>query len=67
MRVSKLTKYLKGSVAEIKKVTWPSRKEAIKLTTAVIVFSLAFAFFTAVTDYGINQLFEQLFFRELNT
>lgn len=58
--MGKVTTYLKGSVAEIRKVTWPTRKEAAKLTFAVIVFSLAFSLLTSLTDFGINQLFERV-------
>ncbi len=58
--MGKVPKYLKGSVAEIRKVTWPTRREAAKLTFAVIVFSLAFSLLTSLTDFGINQLFERV-------
>ncbi|MBP7018474.1 preprotein translocase subunit SecE [Candidatus Saccharibacteria bacterium] len=58
--MGKVTTYLKGSVAEIRKVTWPTRREAAKLTFAVIVFSLAFSLLTSLTDFGINQLFERV-------
>jgi preprotein translocase SecE subunit len=58
--MGKAITYLKGSVAEIRKVTWPTRKEAAKLTFAVIVFSLAFSLLTSLTDFGINQLFERV-------
>jgi len=58
--MGKVSTYLKGSIAEIRKVTWPTRKEAAKLTFAVIVFSLAFSLLTSLTDFGINQLFERV-------
>ncbi|MBP6041490.1 preprotein translocase subunit SecE [Candidatus Saccharibacteria bacterium] len=58
--MGKAITYLKGSVAEIRKVTWPTRKEAAKLTFAVIIFSLAFSLLTSLTDFGINQLFERV-------
>ena len=58
--MGKAITYLKGSVAEIRKVTWPTRKEAAKLTFDVIIFSLAFSLLTSLTDFGINQLFERV-------
>jgi len=61
--MSKVSEYLKGSFAEIKKVKWPTRKEAAKLTFAVIMFAIMFAVFTSVLDFGINKLFEELFLK----
>ena len=52
--------YLKGARRELLKVTWPSRKETIKLTIAVIVFSLVFVLFTTVVDFGLDELFEEI-------
>lgn len=53
-------KYLKGARRELKKVTWPSRKEAIKLTFAVVVFTLVFVIFTSIVDYGLDRAFEKI-------
>lgn len=61
--MSKVSDYFKGAFSEIRKVKWPTRKEAIKLTVAVIVFAVVFAIFTAVIDFGVNKLFEQLFLK----
>ena len=52
--------YLKGARRELKKVTWTSRREAIKLTFAVIVFTLVFVIFTAIIDYGLDKAFEKI-------
>lgn len=43
--------YFKESIAEIKKVTWPTRKEAINHTLLVIGISLALAAFFGALDY----------------
>jgi preprotein translocase subunit SecE len=51
--------YFKGSVSEIRKVTWPGRKESWNLTISVLVFSGLFAAFTTVIDYGIVQALEK--------
>jgi len=58
--VSRVTTYFKGAFDEIRKVTWPTRKEAFKLTFSVIVFALVFAMFTSVIDFGINELFNKI-------
>lgn len=58
-----LFRYLRGARQELKKVTWPSRHEALKLTGAVIVFSIVFALFMSVVDFGLDQVFERLILR----
>ena len=57
--MKRFAKYFRGAFREIGKVTWPKRREAMKLTFAVIVFSLAFALFTGVVDGGLTILFEK--------
>lgn len=54
-------KYFRDSWKEVRKVNWPKRKEAIKLTLAVITFTLIFALFTSLIDYGFSQLVERIF------
>ncbi len=48
--MSKLTNYLKESYAEMKKVTWPSKKETYRLTLLVVGISLATALFLGALD-----------------
>lgn len=56
--------YLKNSWVELKKVTWPTRQEAIRSTGVVIVFSVIVALFLGVLDYlftlGLNFVIDQL-------
>jgi len=56
--MNKLTKYLKESVLEMKKVTWPTKKETYNYTLLVIGISLATALFLGALDYifswGLN-------------
>lgn len=47
----KLTNYVKASVAEMKKVTWPTKKETYNYTLLVIGISLAVAIFLGALDY----------------
>ncbi|HSX05018.1 MAG TPA: preprotein translocase subunit SecE [Candidatus Saccharimonadales bacterium] len=58
-RVLGLT-YLRSSWQELRQVTWPSRREGLRLTSAVIVFSIIFGALIAVVDYGLDKLFRQL-------
>lgn len=52
--------YFRNSWRELKKVTWPSRKESWQLVLAVILFTAIFTLITAIADYGINQLVEEV-------
>lgn len=55
-----VSRYLRGSWREIKKVTWPTRKEATQLTIGVVFYSIFFALFIAVLDFGLDRLFQQI-------
>ncbi len=58
--MSKLTEYIKGSIREMKKVTWPTKKETKNYTFLVIGISIAVAVFLGALDYifsfGLNNL-----------
>ena len=45
-----LIAYGRDSVREVKKVVWPTRKEALQMTGYVFAFVLVMAFFLWVTD-----------------
>lgn len=49
--MSKLVNYLKESKAELKKVTWPTRKETTKHTLIVIGISAFVAVFLGILDF----------------
>lgn len=59
-RRSLVPRYFKESWAELRQVTWPSRKETIKLTLAVFVFAVVFGVLIAITDYGLEKIFKRL-------
>lgn len=52
--------YIYRSWEELKQVTWPSFRESMRLTSAVIVFSVIFGALIAVVDYGLDKLFKQV-------
>ena len=43
-------KFIKEVITELKKVTWPTRQETVKLTAVVIAISLIVAFFIGSLD-----------------
>jgi preprotein translocase subunit SecE len=42
--------------AELKKVTWPARKETISTTWVVIVIILLISFYLGICDYVLTKL-----------
>ncbi len=59
-----LFKYLRDSYRELKKVTWPDRKTAWKLTGTVFLFSVIMALLLFGLDSGFNKLFELAFLKD---
>lgn len=49
--MNKVINYIKGSIEEMKKVTWPTKKETTNYTLLVIGVSLAVAIFLGALDY----------------
>ena len=49
--------YAQDSVAEAKKVVWPTRKEATQMTVMVFVFVFVLALFMWLVDSGLSWLF----------
>ena len=47
---SRLKNYIQESWIELKRVNWPTRKESINLTLAVIIFSIIIMVFLGVLD-----------------
>jgi len=54
--VKPLINYFSASRAELAKVTWPTRRQTVRLTFTVIIFSLAFAAMLGVLDFGFSNL-----------
>lgn len=52
--MNKLTTYIKESIEEMKKVTWPTKKETYHYTLLIIGISLGVALFLGLLDYIFN-------------
>ena len=57
---NKISTYVKESIEEIKKVTWPTRKETKNYTILVIGVSLAIAAYLGALDYVFNFILEKV-------
>ena len=55
-----LIAYFRDSFEELKKVTWPTRNQAIRLTFIVIGFCIVFSLFVGVLDFAFNTGYRQL-------
>ncbi len=62
-RVKYIPQFIKNSWAELKQVTWPSRKDAIKLSFAVIIFSVFFAVFVQILDFLFSKVVKEIILR----
>lgn len=47
--------YFQGAFTELHQVRWPTRKQAIRLSTIVIGFTLAAAFVYGFIDFFLGQ------------
>ncbi len=56
-------RYIRDSYRELKRVTWPDRKTAWKLTGTVFLFSFVMAMFLFGLDTFFSKMFEKLFLK----
>lgn len=47
-------------LAELKKVTWPKRKDVLQLLGLVVAISAVIAIYVGGIDYGLTKLLENL-------
>lgn len=53
--MSQFTKYIKATAAEIRQVTWPTKREAALYTILIIVISTIVALYVGALDYVFSQ------------
>jgi preprotein translocase subunit SecE len=53
--MKKIVKFVKESLQELAKVTWPTRDTVLRLTVGVIVVSILFSLFIGVIDIGLTN------------
>lgn len=57
--INKITKFIKEVRAEMEKVKWPSREEALRLTLVVIVVSTVLGVYIGAIDFGLTKVIEK--------
>ena len=62
--MNKLTIFLKEAKAELMRVNWPTRKQAINYTLIVIGISLAVAFFLGSLDYLFSYILKTFILKQ---
>ncbi len=59
--MQKVKKYLKETMAELRKMTWPNKDELIGSTIVTVVVSLIVAIFIGIVDriltFGVTSIF----------
>jgi len=55
-----LKEYLIGSYAEMRKVTWPTKKQTTNYSLLVIAMSIGMALFLGILDYFLNIGLEKI-------
>ncbi|MBN2254615.1 MAG: preprotein translocase subunit SecE [Deltaproteobacteria bacterium] len=53
---AKAMQFLRESRVELRKVTWPTPKEALASTSVVIVVVIIVSMFLGVVDFGLTKL-----------
>jgi len=61
--MNKLTTYIKESIEEMKKVTWPTKKETYHYTLLIIGISLIMALFLGILDFGFSEGIKAILFK----
>ena len=59
--VEKALQFLREVKVELKKVTWPSRKQALGSTVVVIILVVIISLFLGVVDIGLSSLISFVF------
>ena len=52
---------IRDIIDELRKVTWPTRRETIRLTIMVIIVCLVVGIFLGAIDYGFTELVSKVF------
>lgn len=57
---TKMSRFLKETKAELKKVTWPTKEQIIHNTGVILVFIIAACVILSLLDFGFQQIMQLL-------
>lgn len=57
---NKFRKYINETIGELRKVSWPTRKEATNLTIVVLIVTFGMSAFLGLLDFIFSKLFALL-------
>lgn len=57
-KAQELKVFFEEAQVELKKITWPSRKESYQTCAAVMVLVLVMSLFLGIVDLGLSKLIE---------
>lgn len=58
--LSKIRQFLEEAKAELKKVTWPTRKQTLASTAVVLVVVIVLSVFLGLVDFGLAKIIKVL-------
>ena len=53
--------FLPETIAELRKVTWPSRRVALHLTVMVLIVAITVGIILGAIDYGFSEFVDKVF------
>jgi preprotein translocase subunit SecE len=56
MKNNKVTNYVRESVGELKKVTWPKKDEVVNSTVIVILVVIVISLILGIFDIGVKKI-----------
>jgi len=62
-RENRIVRYVRETRAELRKVVWPTREEALNLTGIVVVTIIVMSAFFGIIDFFLTALFRFLLAR----
>lgn len=60
LKIAQLTKFYDQVKQEVRKVTWPTRKEVLTSTGVVVLTVIVFSLVCLLVDYGIHSFVQMI-------
>jgi len=57
-----IRRYINETIGELRKVSWPTRKEAFNLTIVVVIVVITMSIFLGSLDFIFGKFFELILF-----